>query len=95
MPALNHRLHSAPPQVAAISLVTAVLVYRFALDPRYPQHHPSVHAGLPSTHLRRSGSGGSGPGRCSGSGDGEPGKAPAAAASPTRRCDERSWRPSS
>ena len=32
-------------QVAVISVVTAALVYRYAVDPRHLHHHPSLHGG--------------------------------------------------
>lgn len=36
-------LHAS--QVAVISVVTAALVYRYAVDPRHLHHHPSLHGG--------------------------------------------------
>ena len=55
-------------QVAAISLATSLLVYKFAVDPRHPHHHPSLHAGTAAAAAAAAGpsSGGgkeAGPGR--------------------------------
>ncbi|GAB4813864.1 hypothetical protein N2152v2_000910 [Parachlorella kessleri] len=36
--------------IAAISLVTSFLVYKYAVDPRHLAHHPSVHGGSPGGH---------------------------------------------
>ncbi len=34
--------------MAAVSVLTAALVYRYAVDPRHVHHHPSVHGAAAS-----------------------------------------------
>ena len=34
--------------MAALSLLTALLVWRLAVDPRHLEHHPSLHGGAPA-----------------------------------------------
>ena len=47
------------PQVAVISVATAALVYRYAVDPRHLEHHPSLHGGTAGLHRPGSGMGSS------------------------------------
>lgn len=63
--------------------MTGVLVYRYAVDPRHLEHHPSLHGGTAALH--RSGSG------AKEHAAGAPGGADVEAQGPARRPGSLSW----